>query len=297
MPERSRAGTGLVVVGSANVDLVIAVRELPQRGDTVLATGMTRGAGGKGANQAVAAARDGAGVTFVGSLGRDADGDWLLGQLAEAGIDTSLVRRVGVPTGTAVVTVAEDGENAIVVVGGANQNLIDLTDTEVATIAGARVLLVQLEIPVQTVTAAIAAASDRATVVLNAAPALPLPDELLRLVDVLVVNETEARAMSGWDRSVPTTITTLGSRGVTLSRPDGTRVEVPGISVNAIDATAAGDTFCGVLGAALARGQRIEDAVERANAAASLAVRRRGAQSSIPHAAETDAHLTGGGRP
>jgi ribokinase len=290
----------IVSLGSANHDLVYRVAVLPGPGETVLATGVERHLGGKGNNQAVAAARAGADTTFIAAVGRDQAADKIISGLAEAGI-TALVRRLDGRTGTALITVDENGENVIIVDAGANASLTDLTDDELAAIAEADILLMQLEVPVTTVAAAAGHARDHGTlVVLNAAPMQPLPAELLRLVDLLIVNQTEAAELIG-DRSrddllnlVPAAIVTLGAEGAWIGvRGQGSRT-VPGRPVQVVDTTGAGDTFCGALVAELDRvgsetARSLDDlakATEFATAAAALAVQRDGAVSSIPMLAE-----------
>jgi ribokinase len=289
----------IVVVGSANVDLVLPVQRIPRPGETVLSGPMTRGPGGKGANQAVASARAGARTAMVVALGDD-DGGALLREALE-GVDLSLATTSKAPTGTAIITVEESGENSIVVAPGANGELTLSVDA-LAAIRQAKIVLSQLEIPFATVQAAAAAS---AYFILNAAPAAELSDELLAEVDLLVVNETEAEAIAGPDRSallkkVPAAVVTLGGAGaVILTRDlsgDG-EIVVPGVPVEVVDTTAAGDTFCGVLAATLTvasandsiTGSDLTNAVRRANVAASLSVQAAGAIPSVPHGDAIDA--------
>ncbi|MEU8222503.1 ribokinase [Kribbella sp. NPDC048915] len=291
----------VVVVGSANVDLVLPVQRLPRPGETVLAGALTRGPGGKGANQAVASARAGARTAMVVALGDDDGGALLRDALAD--VDLSLATTSRTPTGTALITVDETGENSIVVAPGANGELT-LSAAARAAIGQAKIVLSQLEIPFQTVQAAAEAAP---YFVLNAAPAAELPDELLAAVDLLVVNETEAEAIAGADRSallkkVPAAVVTLGGAGaVILTRDQAGEIAVPGVRVDVVDTTAAGDTFCGVLAASLAErlvsgsvddsitASDLTNAVRRANVAASLSVQVAGAIASVPHGAAIDA--------
>ena len=293
--------SSVVVVGSANVDVVLGVAAVPRPGETVLATSSARHPGGKGANQAVAAARDGAPTTFVGAVGEDAGAEIVLDAFAES-VDVAVLRRVPGPTGTAYIAVDAAGENTIIVDPAANATLRDLTGAELAAVRDAEVVLAQLEIPVETVVAAFAAArSAGALTVLNAAPARDLPDELWPLVDVLVVNEEELLALAGEEgqdaavaallRRVPEVVVTLGRKGALLVERDADPVAVPAHAVRVVDTTGAGDTFCGVFGAARARGSSAVDAVRRAVAAAAVAVQRPGAVPSIPTAAETEALL------
>lgn len=286
----------VVVVGSANVDLVLAVQRIPRPGETLLASGLTRGPGGKGANQAVAAARAGASTFFVASLGADDGGELLRDALSGSGVDLSLVSTSGNPTGTAIITVAADGENSIVVAPSANADL-KLSAEALDAVAQAKIVLSQLEIPFATVQAA---AEASAYFILNAAPAAELSDDLLAHVDLLVVNETEAEAVAGTNFSdlldrVPAAVVTLGADGALILSRDAAEIRIPGVSVEVVDTTAAGDTFCGVLAATLAAGSTtprdLTNAVRRANVAASLSVQTAGAIPSVPHGEVIDARL------
>ena len=265
------------MVGSANADLVLHVPHVVAPGETLLASGSARGAGGKGANQAVAAARAGADVAFVGAVGDDADGALLRAALAGAGVDVTRLRTVDAPTGLAVVAVAADGENAIVVVPGANHALTALGDGDRDLLAGAAVVLAQLEVPVAFVAAA--AALTDGLVVLNAAPATALPDEMLAHVDVLVVNEGEAATL-GVEAlaAVPTVVTTLGADGCILQRRGEPDLHVPAARVEVVDTAGAGDAFCGALAAALAAGADWPTVLQHATVAAARAVGSAGAQ-------------------
>lgn len=277
----------VVVVGSGNVDLVSQVERIPSPGETVLSTGFATHAGGKGNNQATAAARAGAATTFVGAFGDDDNGARLRESLTEAGV-RPLVRTSDEPTGTALIAVSPSGENAIVVNAGANATLTDLTPEERSVVAGADLVLMQLEIPLDTVTTAATIASGR--VVLNAAPARSLPRELLSAVDLLVVNEHEAAFLGGSDHlltMVPALVVTLGAKGA-LIRTSDTTTEVPGITVDVVDTTGAGDTFCGALVAALDERKPLDEAVRFATVAAALSVRRAGAVPAIPTREEID---------
>ncbi|GAA0624005.1 ribokinase [Kribbella sandramycini] len=288
----------VVVVGSANVDLVLPVRRIPRPGETVLAGVLTRGPGGKGANQAVAAARAGARTAMVAALGADDGGALLRDTLGQAGVDLALVGVSDAPTGTAIITVEESGENSIVVAPGANGELT-LSAQAAELVGAAKVVLAQLEIPMATVAAAAAAGS---YFILNAAPAAELPAALLADVDLLVVNESEAEAAAGPDRArllelVPAAVVTLGGAGAVILTRGHDEIVVPGVKVEVVDTTAAGDTFCGVLAATLAAASAIEsitprdltNAVRRANVAASLSVQAAGAVASVPHGDAIDA--------
>ncbi|MGW7680750.1 ribokinase [Kribbella sp. NPDC054772] len=292
----------VVVVGSANVDLVLPVQRIPRPGETVLSGLMTRGPGGKGANQAVASARAGARTAMVVALGADDGGALLRAALEDSGVDLSLATTGDAPTGTAIITVEDSGENSIVVAPGAN-GALTLSADALAAVRSARVVLAQLEIPFPTVRSAAAASG---YFILNAAPAAQLSDELLAEVDLLVVNETEAEAIAGPDRSallkkVPAAIVTLGGDGAVILTRHAEEIAVPGVPVDVVDTTAAGDTFCGVLAAALATqltaasandsitAGDLTNAVRRANVAASLSVQVAGAIPSVPHGDAIDA--------
>jgi len=292
----------IAIVGSANLDLVLSVTALPRPGETVLASGRSNSAGGKGINSAVAAARSGAVVTMIAAVGDDDAGRELTAVLRDCGVDVGNVRVVDAPTGLAVVVVDAAGENNIVVASGANAELVDLTDDELAVVGSARVLLLQLEVPLPTVRAAAAAGrAAGARVVLNAAPAQPLSDDLLAEVDVLVVNESEARVIAGvsdmaqavpllWER-VPDVVVTLGAAGSLHGSRGSEELWVPALPVRPVDTTGAGDTFTGVLAAGLAEGQAMPDALRLATAAAALSVQRTGAVPSIPTRADVEALL------
>jgi ribokinase len=294
----------IVVAGSANIDLVVTAPVLPRPGETVLGDRFTQVPGGKGANQAIAAGRAGGRTTFLGAIGSDGFGVTLKARLAASTVDTSLLRVVYGSSGVALIVVEEPGgENAIVVAPGANAAFTELTGAERAAIAAADVLLCQLEIPVGTVEAACLAARAAGTrVVLNAAPARPLPDDLLGAVDLLVLNEVEAVAMvpvgsvgvdAGDDpepeemldallESVPGVVLTQGAAGAWYADRDGGAEQVPAPRVEAVDTTAAGDAFCGALAVALGEGREVRDAVRWASAAGAVAVRRLGASSALP---------------
>lgn len=308
------AGRGrVVVVGSANVDVVVDVPRHPYGGETILGGDLRRSPGGKGANQAVAAARaGGADTALVGALGRDDGAELLVQSLAGAGVRTAAVRRVDAATGTALITVSPDGENAIVVAPGANGH-VTVDDDARALVAAADVVLAQLEIPVESVVAAARARRPGAPFVLNAAPSRELPAALWRAVDVLVVNEHEAADLVAPDVAsgastvagevapsdlarmllarVPAVVVTLGGDGALVARRGRPHVRVAGIEVDVVDTTGAGDTFCGVLAAELARGAELADAARTAGVAGALAVTRPGAQEAVPDRDEVLASL------
>ena len=268
----------VVVLGSLNVDLVTRVERHPRPGETVLGTGLVRLAGGKGANQAVAAAAAGAGVAMVGCVGDDAGGTAYRTRLAARGVDVHAVRVVpGVPSGHAVVTVAEGGENSIVVVPGAN-DLLD--EREVAAVDGLRpgdVLLVQLEVPRAVVCTAVRRAAGRgARVVLNIAPYAALPPDVVALADPVVANEHEMAALAEAGAEPRSVLVTFGANGASW---DGLTVSAHVVAAAEVaDTTGAGDAFCGALAAALARGARREEALDAALAAGAAAVLHEGAQ-------------------
>jgi ribokinase len=287
----------VAVVGSLNLDIVVPVPRHPGPGETVLGGDGFRNPGGKGANQAVAAARLGQPTSMVGRVGRDDAGSELLEALRGSGVETSrVVPTPGAPTGIALVTVDDRGENAIVVSPGANARVTP-ADVEAAggLISSARVLLLQLEIPIEAVGAAARAASG--TVVLNPAPARSLPPSLLEAVDVLVPNRSELGVLAGAGvepadaeqaaalaSGIPgptAVVVTLGAEGA-LVVEDGRTERVPAVPVRAVDTTAAGDAFCGSLADALVRGEPVAEAARWAVRAAAVACTRPGAQASLP---------------
>lgn len=293
----------VVVAGSINLDRVYRVERIPAPGETVLAKGSAQHPGGKGNNQIVAAARAGAQATFIAAVGDDPDGVSLIAGLRNDDIRVC-ARTVNAATGTAMITVSSSSENSIVVNPGANGRLVDLTDEELSLITEAGTLLLQLEIPLDTVKEA-ADAAHRAgvRVVLNAAPVQPLPTGLLANIDVLIVNEHEARQLvptgTGIDLAelaakltdlVPSVIVTIGSKGALVAEHGAETVLVPGIPVTAVDTTGAGDTFCGALVAALDEQPYggLVAAAQFATTAAALSVQREGAVPSIPTRKEID---------
>jgi ribokinase len=274
----------VVVVGSANLDLVATLDHLPKPGETIVALGYAEHAGGKGVNQAVACARMGARTAFVGCVGNDDAGVFLRGVLENEGIDTTMLRVVDMPTGRAFINVDGRGENVIVVVSGAN------TQVGVAqkplVLPASHVLLMQLEIPLETVAAALNAARKNGSVtVLNPAPYKSLTGEILSLVDVIVPNETESAACGGTqallDSGVKTVVTTLGEKGAQIAT-GSTSSDVAPYKVVAIDTVGAGDAFIGALSAELARGLTIADAAAVGAVAGALATTVHGAVPSLP---------------
>ncbi len=287
------------VVGSANLDLVATADRLPLPGETVLGSTYAEHPGGKGLNQAVAAARAGARTMFCGAVGSDDAARQLLDVMAGEGIDDTAVARLdGVPTGRALIGVSVEAENFIIVVPGANGAVAP--GSVVAAAASARVLLVQLEIPVESVHAALAAGRDAgATTILNPAPAPPTPldAETLALCDVVIPNEHEVELLGGVDHLLAlgarAVVVTLGSKGAKLCRRGEPDVFVPAFPVEPVDTTAAGDAFCGGFAASLASGAELVDALRFAAATAALATTKAGAVPSLPHRAAIDQLLGG----
>lgn len=288
---RRMAENTVAVVGSINMDLVAVTPRLPARGETILGTSFGSTPGGKGANQAIAAAKAGADVVFVGAVGDDTFALELRQALVDAEVDTEHLREVPGPSGIAAITVDGDGQNSIVVVSGANARVTELTDDELGAVANADVLLCQLEIPIETVTtAARRAARSSTTVMINPSPAQTLPPELLESVDVLIVNETEEQQL-GEDAlaAVPHVVTTLGAAGARYRGPESERLDVDSPIVDAVDTTGAGDAFAGALASAWSRGPR--EALAFACAAGALTATRPGASAASPTRSEIDALL------
>ena len=274
----------VVVVGSANLDLVATLDHLPKPGETIVALDYAEHAGGKGVNQAVACARMGARTAFVGCVGNDDAGVFLRGVLENEGIDTTMLRVVDMPTGRAFINVDSRGENEIVVVSGANTQVGIAPDAIVLPMA--RVVLMQLEIPLTTVRNALhLARRNGALTVLNPAPFKALDAGVLSLVDVIVPNETESAACGGTqvllDAGVKTVLTTLGERGAVINTHTSATSIAPH-KVVAVDTVGAGDAFIGALSAELARGATISDAAAVGAVAGALATTVRGAVPSLP---------------
>jgi ribokinase len=306
------AKPAILVVGSSNTDLIIKAERIPKPGETILGGEFTQAAGGKGANQAVAAARAGGAVTFVARIGRDANGAAALAGFAADGINVKYVFCDPTrPSGVALILVDQLGENSIAVASGANDALSpsDLRAAKNA-FSGAQVMLLQLESPLPTVvTAAKLAASQDIRVILNPAPARMLPAGLLKLVYVLTPNETEAELLTGvavtdvtaasaaadklLSRGVLNVVITMGARGAFVAGTNG-RELIPGFKANAVDATGAGDVFNGAIAVALAQGRTLAEAARFANAAAAISVTRLGAQPSAPSREEIELLLTTG---
>ena len=287
----------VVVVGSANLDLVATVDHLPVPGETVSARSYAEHPGGKGLNQAVAARRSGSRTAFIGCLGRDAAGDALHRVMTEESIDAYVVD-VAAPTGRALIAVDDHAENSIVVVPGANHQMgIGVIDDHRSVLSSARVVLAQLEVPFDAVEAAFAIARlAGAITILNPAPAADLPPGLLSLCDIVMPNQTELSRIGGTaallDAGVSTVVTTLGARGIRVVTSDGS-IDIPPYAVRAVDTTGAGDAACGALAASLAQGSDVVTAARRAAAAGALAATRAGAVPSLPTALEIDALVDG----
>ena len=294
----------VVVLGSCNIDIVALCPALPRPGETVLGHGLLISPGGKGANQALAAARAGARTSLIGALGGDEHSQMIRSVLEEASVDISHVRGVDGPPGTALIAVDDDGGNQIVVIPGANSRITDLNHDDLVAIRSADVLVAQLEIPVQAVMqAAMEAHNCGVMFVLNATPVGDVPRALLELTDLLVVNELEATALAGGPDqstdaavgqllvSVPAVIVTLGAAGAMYVDRAGETIRVPAFQVIATDSTAAGDTFTGALATAIGEGKHIRRALQIACAAASLCVEAAGAAPSIPERTAIEARL------
>jgi len=302
----------VVVVGSANIDLVATAPHLPRAGETVLGNDFSQVPGGKGANQAIAACRAGASVALIGAIGSDSFGVTLRARLTASTVDISLLRVVYGTSGVALIVVDPTGENMIVVAPGANAALTSLTEADLAAIRGADVLLLQLEIPLATVTAAAVAAREAGVrVLLNAAPARTLPADLEAAVDLLVVNQVEGAALAGvspvgvdavpdpaeadpWvlvetllDR-LPRVVLTRGAAGAWYGSRDADPIHVPAPVVEAVDSTAAGDAFTAALAVAWGEGRELLDAVRWASAAGAVAAQRPGASNALPVRGDID---------
>ena len=290
----------ILVIGSSNTDMTAKTAELPRPGETVLGGVFTMGAGGKGANQAVAAQRLGGKVKFICKVGKDMFGDNSIAQYEKEGLDTSGILRSNLPSGVALIYVDSHAENCIVVASGANG---DLTEDDIEKsrkdLESCDILLLQLESPIPSVLKAAKIAHQAGkTVVLNPAPACPLPEELFRNIDLFIPNETELSTFSGMPvtsqeeaqaaakamqaKGVGKLIVTMGSKGALICE-GGPSVFVPAHQVKAVDTTAAGDTFCGALCVAISEGKSLKEAAEFACAASALTVQKMGAQNSIPY--------------
>ena len=298
----------IVVIGSSNTDLIATVKNFPAAGETIAGKSFLQAMGGKGANQAVAAHKSGGDVKFITCLGTDANGRNTLKYFKDTGLDVSSALLVDeVPSGTAIILVDENGENCIVITPGANNLLLPEYIHKIKDdIAACDMIVMQMEIPYETIkTVCELACKQQKTVMLNVAPARRLEKELLKIIDILVVNETEAETVSGekmneigeeavvdklLDSGAKTVVLTLGKRGC-LMKNDREFYAIPAFSVKALDTTAAGDTFCGALAAGLTRGAGWEQALKFATAASAICVTRMGAQPSIPAIEEVNQFL------
>lgn len=283
----------LTVLGSMNMDLTATTPRLPAPGETILGTDFATSQGGKGANQAIAAARAGADVVMIGAVGADDFGDRLVAALLANGVRTELVRRVEGPSGIAMITVDRAAENTIVVAPGANGQLVGLTSADLAAIAGSALFVLQLEVPIDTVTAAaLAAAAAGVPVLLNPSPVRPLPAELLAAVSVIIVNEREERSLGvAVLDQVPHVVTTLGAAGARYRGPAGS-VSTPSPAVAPVDSTGAGDAFTGAFALAWIESADPGAALTRACAAGAIATTRPGAGESAPTRAEIDSAIS-----
>ncbi|WP_410576241.1 ribokinase [Amycolatopsis sp. lyj-108] len=282
----------VLVIGSANADLVVPVDRRPGGGETVLGGDTVLSPGGKGANTAVAAARLGADVALLGAVGDDPYGELLKRSLAESGVNTGSLRTSERPTGIAYITVTPDGENSILVSPGANSSL----RPEDVDLDGAEIVVLSLEIPLETVEHAVAKAVENGVkTLLNLSPAAELSAETLQGLDVLLVNEHEAAFLLGGEADFPklldlgpkAAVVTLGAKGAAVVTADGV-TEVSSPKVEAVDTTGAGDAFAGALATALAKGEGLADAARRAVKVAAITVTRQGAQPSYPTASELE---------
>ncbi len=289
----------ILVIGSSNTDLIVKVKKFPVAGETIEGISFLQAMGGKGANQALAAHKLGGDVKFITCLGKDANGQNSLKYYEQEGLDVSLSLIIDeVPSGTAMIWVEESGENCIVITPGANRMLTPkyIYDVEEA-IAAADIVLLQMEIPYDTVkTVCDIARKYQKKIMLNVAPARQLDSQLLKKIDILVVNETEAELISEekikdvgkekvvdrlLDKGVQTVVLTLGKQGCYFKN-DQTTHFFPAFQVDPLDTTGAGDTFCGALAAELSRGHTWDEALQFATAASAICVTRMGAQPSIP---------------
>ena len=299
----------IVVIGSSNTDMIIRLDHIPKPGETILGEQFLIVGGGKGANQAVAAARAGGNITFVARVGQDMFGEKAVAGFVQDGIHVEYITRdPSTPSGVALIFVAKEGENSIAVAPGSNGRLSpDEVKKAERAIASAGAVLMQLETPLETVQAAAElAARFRLPFILNPAPARPLPDALLKLVSILTPNETEAELLTGItitdestaaraagklrDKNVKTVIITMGARGSFVSAGSTAQL-VPSFRVEPVDTTGAGDIFNGALAVALGEGRLLLEAVRFANAAAAISVTRLGAQASAPARKEIEKFL------
>ena len=297
----------ILVIGSLNADLVVRAPRFPQPGETISGDDLHTIPGGKGANQAVAAARQGGRVAMLGRVGKDNFGDFLLENLKQNQVDVSNVQRDDASTGTAIIVVDANGQNSIVLSAGANGH-VSSADVDRASSLTPNLILLQLEIPTPTVLhAAQFAKANGARVILNPAPAQTLPDDLIRLADFIIPNETELSLLTGLEvkdsssaeaaakallkRGVENVIVTLGSKGA-LVVSDTRVMQVDAYPIDVVDTTAAGDAFIGGFASSLLRGLDLKDAVRYANACGALAATKFGAQPSLPTKNEVETFMS-----
>lgn len=297
----------ILVVGSLNADLVVRTSRFPKPGETISGEDLQVIPGGKGANQAVAAARLGSSVQMLGSVGRDNFGDFILNNLKSNHVDSQLVRRDDSSTGAAIIVVDANGQNSIVLSAGANSK-VSSSDVEHASFPNFNLLLIQLEIPIPTaLSAARLAKQNGVQVILNPAPAKELPEELISLTNFLVPNETELHLLTGMEvhnissaehaakllleRGVQNVIVTLGSNGALIVTKELTK-HIPSFKVNVVDTTAAGDAFIGGFATALLQEKSLEESVKYGCACGALATTKLGAQPSLPRKEEVERFIT-----
>jgi len=299
----------IVVVGSANVDYLMSMERLPRRGETVTDAEFTQAFGGKGANQAVAVARAAGECRFISAVGDDPNADGMVSSWAKAGVDVSSVFRCsGISSGAALIMIDENGENYLSIAPGSNYRLtVEAVEKHAALLAGARFILLQYEIPVETISWIIDfAQSHTVETIWNFAPARPFPGEYEGRVDYLIVNETEAGFLANeevvgtpaaarcarmlLERGARQVVVTLGSAGCVVADSESV-VTMPSFAVQAVDTTAAGDVFCGALSVALLEGRSFHEAARFASAASAICVTQLGAQPSAPSREAIDAFL------
>ncbi len=292
----------ILIIGSINIDYVCTLAELPQKGETLLASSFVESSGGKGANQAVAAQRLGAEVTMIGAVGKDAVGNKLIDNLRKEGINVDSIKSVDVPTGNAIITVDKNGDNTIVVYSGANfevdEEFINSCET---VIEENDFIILQLEIPMKTVLhSAKLAKKYGKKVILNPAPAKELPKEIYEYIDYITPNETELARITGINdikeaskelinRGAKNVVVTLGEKGSYYLGES--ELEVGSFKIDAVDTTAAGDSFNGALAVAIGEGKSIEEALKYANAVGALTTTKIGAQVSLPYKEEVEKFL------